>query len=315
MQNINQNLLDLDLLSSEEIQEILNSSKKMENIFYKNYKNKPLMQNKTIAGLFFEPSTRTRISFEHASNLLGIKYIDLSLNESSIKKGESLLNTALTLQAMKVDGLILRHPHSGAPYSLLGQINTPIINAGDGTHAHPSQALTDLYTIQKHFGKIKGLTILIVGDILYSRVARSNILGLSKLGAIVKVCAPATLLPISLLNNNDSCKYTDAYSKISVYTNLEEAIINSNVVMPLRIQKERQMKGHLPSFSEYNSMYGINNKILELAENDVMVMHPGPMNEGVEIDSLVAHGKKSLIEKQVENGISVKMAILNKILN
>ena len=315
MKNINQNLLDLDLLSSKEIQEILNSAKKMEDIFYKNSKNKPLMQNKTIAGLFFEPSTRTRISFEHASNLLGIKYIDLSLNESSIKKGESLLNTALTLQAMKVDGLILRHPHSGAPYSLLGQINTSIINAGDGTHAHPSQALTDLYTIKKHFGKIKGLTILIVGDILYSRVARSNILGLSKLGAIVKVCAPATLLPISLLNNNDCRKYTDTYSKISVYTNLEEAIINSNVVMPLRIQKERQMKGHLPSFSEYNSMYGINNKILELAENDVMVMHPGPMNEGVEIDPVVAHGSKSLIEKQVENGISVKMAILNKILN
>ena len=315
MKNINQNLLDLDLLSSKEIQEILNSAKKMEDIFYKNSKNKPLIQNKTIAGLFFEPSTRTRISFEHASNLLGIKYIDLSLNESSIKKGESLLNTALTLQAMKVDGLILRHPHSGAPYSLLGQINTSIINAGDGTHAHPSQALTDLYTIKKHFGKIKGLTILIVGDILYSRVARSNILGFSKLGANVKICAPATLLPISLLNNNDSCKYTDTYSKISVYTNLEEAIINSNVVMPLRIQKERQMKGHLPSFSEYNSMYGINNKILELAEDDVMVMHPGPMNEGVEIDPVVAHGSKSLIEKQVENGISVKMAILNKILN
>ena len=314
MKNINQNLLDLDLLSSKEIEEILKSAQKMEGIFYKNSKNKPLMLNKTIAGLFFEPSTRTRISFEHASNLLGIKYIDLSLNESSIKKGESLLNTALTLQAMKVDGFILRHPHSGAPYSLLGQINTSIINAGDGTHAHPSQALTDLYTIKKHFGQIKGLTILIVGDILYSRVARSNILGLSKLGAIVKVCAPATLLPISLLKDN-SYQYNDAYSKISVYTNLEEAIVNSNVVMPLRIQKERQMKGHLPSFSEYNSMYGINNKILELAENDVMVMHPGPMNEGVEIDTIVAHGSKSLIEKQVENGISVKMAILDKILN
>jgi len=245
---------------------------------------------------------------------LGIKYIDLSLNESSVKKGESLLNTALTLQAMKIDGLILRHPHSGAPYSLIGQINTSIINAGDGTHAHPSQALTDLYTIQKHFGQIKDLKILIVGDILYSRVARSNILGLSKLGAIVKVCAPATLLPISLLKN-DTSKFNDAYSKISVYTNLEEAIINTNVIMPLRIQKERQMKGHLPSFSDYNSMYGINNKILELAENDVMVMHPGPMNEGVEIDPIVAHGNKSLIENQVENGISVKMAILNKILN
>ena len=286
----------------------------MESIFYKNSKMKPLMVDKTIAGLFFEPSTRTRISFEHASNILGIKYIDLSLNESSIKKGESLLNTALTLQAMKVDGLILRHPHSGAPYSLLGQINTSIINAGDGAHAHPSQALTDLYTIQKHFGQIKGLKILIVGDILYSRVARSNILGLSKLGAMIKVCAPATLLPISLLKNENS-KYSDAYSKLSVYTNLEEAMINSNVVMPLRIQKERQMKGHLPSLSEYNSMYGINNKILESAENDVMVMHPGPMNEGVEIDPLVAHGSKSLIENQVENGIPVKMAILNKILN
>ena len=314
MKNINQNLLDLDLLSSKEIQEILNSAKKMESIFHKNSKMKPLMVDKTIAGLFFEPSTRTRISFEHASNILGIKYIDLSLNESSIKKGESLLNTALTLQAMKVDGLILRHPHSGAPYSLLGQINTSIINAGDGAHAHPSQALTDLYTIQKHFGQIKGLKILIVGDILYSRVARSNILGLSKLGAMIKVCAPATLLPISLLKNENS-KYSDAYSKLSVYTNLEEAMINSNVVMPLRIQKERQMKGHLPSLSEYNSMYGINNKILESAENDVMVMHPGPMNEGVEIDPLVAHGSKSLIENQVENGISVKMAILNKILN
>lgn len=314
MKKINRHLLDLDLLSSEEIQEILNSAKKMESIFYKNSKMKHLMIHKTIAGLFFEPSTRTKVSFEHASNILGIKYIDLSLNESSVKKGESLLNTALTLQAMKIDGLILRHPHSGAPYSLIGQINTSIINAGDGTHAHPSQALTDLYTIQKHFGQIKDLKILIVGDILYSRVARSNILGLSKLGAIVKVCAPATLLPISLLKN-DTSKFNDAYSKISVYTNLEEAIINTNVIMPLRIQKERQMKGHLPSFSDYNSMYGINNKILELAENDVMVMHPGPMNEGVEIDPIVAHGNKSLIENQVENGISVKMAILNKILN
>jgi len=314
LKKINRHLLDLDLLSSEEIQEILNSAKKMESIFYKNSKMKHLMIHKTIAGLFFEPSTRTKVSFEHASNILGIKYIDLSLNESSVKKGESLLNTALTLQAMKIDGLILRHPHSGAPYSLIGQINTSIINAGDGTHAHPSQALTDLYTIQKHFGQIKDLKILIVGDILYSRVARSNILGLSKLGAIVKVCAPATLLPISLLKN-DTSKFNDAYSKISVYTNLEEAIINTNVIMPLRIQKERQMKGHLPSFSDYNSMYGINNKILELAENDVMVMHPGPMNEGVEIDPIVAHGNKSLIENQVENGISVKMAILNKILN
>ena len=310
MKNINNNLLDLDSLSKKQIENILSSAKNMEDIFYNKSKNTLSIPNKTIAGLFFEPSTRTRISFEHASNLLGIKYIDLSLNDSSIKKGESLLNTALTLQAMKVDGLVLRHPHSGAPYSLLGKINTPIINAGDGTHAHPCQALTDLYTAKKHFGKIQGLSILIVGDILYSRVARSNILGFSKLGAKVKICAPATLLPQSLLTSNTN----GIHSKISVFTDLQEAMVNSNIVMPLRIQKERQIKGHLPYFSEYNSIYGINNKILELANSNVMVMHPGPMNEGVEIDPVVAHGEKSLIEKQVENGISVKMAILHKIL-
>ena len=210
--------------------------------------------------------------------------------------------------------IVIRHPNPGAALLLSKNVDSCIVNAGDGTNEHPTQALLDAYSLKERLGDLDGRKILIVGDILYSRVARSNILGLSKLGAIVKVCAPATLLPISLLKDN-SYQYNDAYSKISVYTNLEEAIVNSNVVMPLRIQKERQMKGHLPSFSEYNSMYGINNKILELAENDVMVMHPGPMNEGVEIDTVVAHGSKSLIEKQVENGISVKMAILDKILN
>lgn len=302
-------LLDLDDFTATEIEGVLDQAEAMKEILSRDIRKVPVLRGKTIVTAFFEASTRTRVSFETAGKILSADVINISGAGSSIEKGESLLNTGLTLQAMKADMLVMRHPHSGAPYFLSRKIGTPIINAGDGCHAHPTQSLLDLYTIRERFGIFSNLKVVIVGDILYSRVARSSLWGLVLMGASVVLCGPPTLLPRDLVNRD--FKYEGhPFSQIDIEHDINIALENADVVMPLRIQKERQHGGHLPTMREYSKLYGINSKRLALAKPGALIMHPGPMNEGIEIDTEVAHGVQSVIEEQVTNGVAVRMAIL-----
>lgn len=307
-------VLDIDDYSVEEIEEVLNNTEVMKEILNQEVRKLSLLRGKSIVTLFFEPSTRTRISFEQAGKILGADVINVSSHGSSVEKGESLYNTALTLQAMKCDVVVLRHSHAGAPYFLSRYLESAVINAGDGFHAHPTQALIDLYTINSHLGSIKGVKVVIVGDYLYSRVARSNILGLSTMGARVVVCAPPTLMPSVSLENN-SIETEGKFPSITVETDLEKALDGADVVMTLRLQSERQQAGHLPTLREYSKLYGITEERLRCARPNVLIMHPGPMNEGVELDSRVAHCDNSVIEDQVTNGVAVRMAILFSIFS
>jgi aspartate carbamoyltransferase catalytic subunit len=302
-------ILDLDDFSREEIEAVLQNTSAMKEVLRRDIKKVPTLRGKTVITLFYEASTRTRVSFEQAGKILSADVINVSSSGSSAEKGESLYNTALTLQAMNADIIVMRHPHSGAPHFLARFLDSCVINAGDGTHAHPTQALLDIYTIQSHLGKVEGLKVVIVGDILYSRVARSNLWGLTKMGAQVVLCAPPTLLPSDFLNGYRSIE-GHPFAAVRVETSVERALDGADVVMALRLQLERQQAGHLPTLREYSRMYGINPRRLELAQPHVLVMHPGPMNEGIEIDPDVAHGAQSVIEEQVTNGVAVRMAVL-----
>ena len=307
------NILDLDDFSREEIEAVIQNTDAMKEVLQRDIKKVPTLRGKSVITLFYEASTRTRVSFEQAGKILSADVINVSGSGSSVEKGESLYNTALTIQAMNADIIIIRHPHAGAPHFLARFLDSCVINAGDGAHAHPTQALLDLYTIQSHLGKIEGLKVVIVGDILHSRVARSNLWGLTKMGAQVVLCAPPTLIPSDFLNGYRSME-GHPFASVQIETNVERALEGADVVMALRLQLERQQAGLLPTLREYSRMYGITPKRLELAKPDVLVMHPGPMNEGIEIDPEVAHGARSVIEEQVTNGVAVRMAVLYSVV-
>ncbi len=305
-------VLDLDDFTREEIGEVLDNTAVMKEVLSRDIRKVPTLRGKSIVTLFYEASTRTRVSFEQAGKVLSADVINVSSGGSSVEKGESLYNTALTLQAMSADVIVIRHPHPGAPHFLARNLDSNVINAGDGAHAHPTQALLDIYTIKERLGRVEGLRVAIVGDILYSRVVRSNLWGLIAMGAQVVLCGPPTLIPRDF---SDGYLGADGhpFASVEIETNVEAALDGADVVMALRIQRERQAGGHLPSLREYSRMYGINQARLKLASPDVLVMHPGPMNEGVEIDPAVAHGAQSVIEEQVTNGVAVRMALLYRL--
>lgn len=311
--NGRRHILDLDDFSLAEIEGVLETTDAMSEILHRDIKKVPTLRGKSIVTLFYEPSTRTRVSFEQAGKILSADVINISVDGSSVKKGESLYNTAKTIQAMGADIIIIRHPHSGAPYLMADHLDACVINAGDGTHAHPSQALLDIYTIQKHFDRTQGLKVVIVGDILHSRVARSNLWGLTKIGAEVVLCAPLTLIPLDFLNDYRSHE-GHPLSSIQVESDVERALEHADVVMVLRLQRERQQVGHIPTLREYSRFYQINERRLSRANPNVLVMHPGPMNEGIEIDTTVAHGAHSVIEEQVNNGVAIRMALLYSVI-
>ena len=304
-------VLDLDEFSRDEISAVIESAKGMAEVLGRDIKKVPTLRGKVVVTLFYESSTRTRISFEEAGKVLSADVINMTASASSVEKGESLLNTGLTLQAMGVDVIVIRHPSSGAPYLLAQQLErVGIINAGDGIHAHPTQALLDLYTVQDKLGNINGLKVVIVGDVLHSRVARSNLWGFSKMGAKVVVCGPATLLPLELLHRNGEDDLPEELASVEADTDLDRAIQGADVVMALRLQSERQDAGFLPSLREYIRRWQITDERLAKAKPGALVMHPGPMNEGIEISSSIAHGGNSVIEEQVTNGVAVRMALL-----
>jgi aspartate carbamoyltransferase catalytic subunit len=302
-------LLDLDDLSAGEIAGLLDSAEGMREVLSRDVRKTPALRGKSVITLFYEASTRTRVSFEQAGKVLSADVINVTADASSVKKGESLLNTALTLQAMGVDAIVMRHPHSGAPYFVARQVDAAVINAGDGTHAHPTQALLDLFTIRRRLGALAGRRVAIVGDVLYSRVARSDIHALRRMGAEVVVSGPPTLLPPGLVPGHATPE-GHPFEGVQVAWSADEACEGADVVMALRIQKERQNAGHLPDLREYSARWGINSKRLALAKPGALLMHPGPMNEGVEISPEVAHGAQSVIEEQVQNGVAVRMAVL-----
>ncbi len=302
-------LLDVDTLSPAEVTSILESAEGMAEVLSRDVRKTPALRGKTVITLFYEASTRTRVSFEQAGKVLGADVINVTADSSSVKKGESLLNTALTLRAMHVDAIVMRHPHSGAPYFVADHVDASVINAGDGTHAHPTQALVDLYTIRRHFGRLSGLRVAIIGDILYSRVVRSDMHGLRKMGAEVVVCGPRTLLPPGFAPG-ETVPEGLPFQGVRVAASADEAVEGADVVMALRIQSERQSAGHLPDLREYSARWGVNSRRLSLANPGALLMHPGPMNEGIEVSSDVAHGAQSVVEEQVANGVAVRMAVL-----
>jgi aspartate carbamoyltransferase catalytic subunit len=261
--------------------------------------------------LFYEASTRTRISFEEAGKVLSADVINMGASGRSVEKGESLLNTGLTLQAMGVDIIAVRHPHAGAPYLLARHLpKVSVINAGDGIHAHPTQALLDLFTAREKLGRLEGLKVVIVGDVLHSRVARSGLWGFAQMGARVTLCGPTTLLPPDLLHLNGGVPEGHPLASVKVDTNLDRAIEGADIVMALRLQSERQDSGFFPSLREYVRRWQVTENRLAQAKANVLVMHPGPMNEGIEISTSLAHGSSSVIEDQVTNGVALRMAVL-----
>lgn len=297
-------ILDLDDFSREEIEVVFETADAMKSILSREIKKVPALRGKSLVTLFYEASTRTRASFELAAKNLSADVVSITTSTSSVEKGESLLDTIHTLEALGADAIVMRHPQSGAPYLAARNSLKRIINAGDGWHAHPTQALLDLYTIREKLGGIAGLKVTIVGDILHSRVARSDIWGLATMGAQVTVCGPPTLLPPG---------FATTYP-VTVQTNLEQAIKGAHVVMALRLQKERQQTGLLPRLREYIALYQINQQRLALALPNALLMHPGPVNEGVEVSSQVVRGAQSVIDTQVANGVAVRMAILYLLL-
>ena len=303
-------LLDLDELTRDEIQLVLDTADAMKEVLQREVPRVPALRGKTIVTLFYEASTRTRASFELAGKALGADVINVAASGSSVEKGESLVDTVRTLQAIGADVLVMRHSASGAPYLAARHLEASVINAGDGWHAHPTQALLDLYTIRSHLGgSLEGRRVVIVGDIAHSRVARSNLWGLTALGAEVTVCAPPTLLPAGLRPGAQVAP-ADGLPSVAVETDLDGAIAGADVVMALRLQKERMAAGLLPSLREYATLYQVNEQRVRLAKPGALVMHPGPVNEGIEISPGVASGVQSVIEEQVTNGVAVRMAAL-----
>lgn len=296
-------LLDIESLSKEEINLILDTGESLKEISTRQIKKVPTLRGKTIINLFMEPSTRTRTSFELAGKRLSADVINISGSNSSLVKGESLRDTAHNLQAMKPDIIVLRHNVPGSPYILSRILPCSIINAGDGAHEHPTQALLDMLTIREKKGQIEGLKIAIVGDISHSRVARSNIWGLTKMGAEVTVVGPPTLIPVEIEKLG-----------VKVSHNFQEVIPEMDVITMLRIQLERQGKSLFPTLREYSKLFGLSRAKLAQAKDDVLIMHPGPLNRGVEIEAEVADGPYSVILDQVTNGLAVRMAIMYLLL-
>ncbi len=291
-------LLGLRGVPKEEIEEILINASQLKRILESNSKKTPHLQGKSIITLFYENSTRTRMSFELASKYMSAAAANISASGSSIQKGETLIDTGVTLDRMGTDVIIIRHPHSGAPHLLARHVNASVLNAGDGVNEHPTQALLDMLTMRERFGEIKGLRVAIVGDIEHSRVARSNAFGLATMGASVVFAGPPTLMPPVPMPG------------IEVTTDVEAAVRGADVVMALRIQKERIGTPRFPSEREYARIFGLNKERLELAKEHALIMHPGPMNRGVEITSDVADSQDSRIDEQVTNGVAVRMALL-----
>jgi aspartate carbamoyltransferase catalytic subunit len=292
-------LTGLEGLTAEQIRTILDVAEPFKEISERPIKKVPVLRGKTIVNLFYEPSTRTRVSFEFAEKRLSADTVNISGTGSSIVKGENLVDTARNLEAMRIDMVVIRHSSSGAAQFLAERIPSNVINAGDGQHEHPTQGLLDMLTIRDRLGTLENRRICIVGDILHSRVARSNIYGLLKLGAEVAVCGPPTLIPQGIEELG-----------VCVFKRVEEAIEWADVLNILRLQLERMKAGYIPSLREYNRFFGVSVARLEKAPRDILILHPGPMNRGVEIDSDVADGPHSVILKQVTNGVAVRMAVL-----
>ena len=292
-------LLDIQSLTPEEITTVLDTARAFKNVGERAIKKVPALRGKTVVNLFVEPSTRTRISFELAAQRLTADIVNFTAEASSLKKGETLKDTAKNLEALNADIIIIRHGATGAPHFLARFLNSSVVNAGDGAHEHPTQALLDVFTIREKKGTLAGLNVTILGDILYSRVARSNIWALLKLGANVTLCGPSTLVPKTF--EQMGCKVT---------FNLDEAIAGADIINLLRIQHERQRKTMFPSLGEYTSLFSLNKARLALTKPDAIIMHPGPINRGVEIDSEIADSSRSVILEQVTNGLAVRMAVL-----
>ncbi len=296
---LGKDLLGLEELTREQILGILDTSEPFKEISERAIKKVPVLRGKTIVNAFFENSTRTRISFEFAEKRLSADTVSFAAGGSSVSKGETLVDTARNLEAMRIDMVVIRHGSSGAAHFLAERIASNVINAGDGQHEHPTQALLDMLTIRDHLGDLEGKRVCIVGDVLHSRVARSNIWGLRKVGAEVAVCAPKTLLPSHVEELG-----------VTVFRRIEEAIEWADALNILRLQLERMHAGFVPSLREYNRVFGVTRERLDRAPRDILILHPGPMNRGVEIDSAVADGPHSVILQQVTNGVAVRMAVL-----
>jgi len=292
-------LLGLEGVPQEDIVAILDAAETFREVLDREIKKLPTLRGLTVLNLFYEASTRTRISFELAEKRLSADSINFSKATSSVSKGESLRDTVQNIEAMKIDMVVVRHASSGVPYFLTQCMDANIINAGDGTHEHPTQALLDMLTIRQKYGKLKGLRVVLVGDVMHSRVIRSNIWGLKTMGASVALCGPSTLIPHGV--EEFEC---------DVYTNVDEALEGADVVNVMRIQLERQKAGMFPSLREYTNLFGINRERLKRLNRNYTIMHPGPMNRGVEISTEVADGDKSVILDQVTNGVAVRMAVL-----
>ncbi len=296
---IGKDLLALESLSGDQIRLLLDTAEPFKEISERAIKKVPTLRGKTIVNLFFESSTRTRISFEFAEKRLSADTVNVAASGSSVQKGETLVDTARNLEAMRIDMVVIRHGSSGAAKFLADRIESNVINAGDGTHEHPTQGLLDLLTLRDHLGDLAGRKVCICGDVLHSRVARSNIWGLKKLGVEVGVCGPRSLLPNAIESMG-----------VTVFEHIEDAIEWADALNILRLQLERMHAGYIPSLREYNRVFGVTSARLEKAPRDLLILHPGPMNRGVEIDSDVADGPHSLILNQVTNGVAVRMAVL-----
>ncbi|MFL5560323.1 MAG: aspartate carbamoyltransferase catalytic subunit [Gemmatimonadaceae bacterium] len=296
---LGKDLLALEPLSAAQIKLILDTAEPFKEISERAIKKVPTLRGATIVNLFFEASTRTRISFEFAEKRLSADTVNVASSGSSVSKGETLVDTARNLEAMRIDMVVIRHGASGAAKFLADRIESNVINAGDGTHEHPTQGLLDLLTLRDHFRKIEGLKVCVCGDVLHSRVARSNIHGLQKLGAEVAVCGPRSLMPNAI----------DQLG-VKVFDRIEDAIQWADALNILRLQLERMTAGYIPSLREYNRVFGVTRERLERAPKDILILHPGPMNRGVEIDSDVADGPHSVILNQVTNGVAIRMAVL-----
>lgn len=296
---LGKDLLGLEDLSREQILGILDTSEPFKEISERAIKKVPVLRGKTIVNAFFESSTRTRISFEFAEKRLSADTVNFAAGGSSVSKGESLVDTARNLEAMRIDMVVIRHGSSGAAQFLAQRIASNVINAGDGKHEHPTQGLLDLLTLRDHFGRLDGIRVCIVGDVLHSRVARSNIWGLRKVGAEVAVCAPKTLLPPLIEELG-----------VTVFRRIEDAIEWADALNILRLQLERMTGGFVPSLREYNRVFGVTRQRLARSTREILILHPGPMNRGVEIDSDVADGPNSVILKQVTNGVAIRMGVL-----
>ena len=292
-------LLDIESLTVEEITTVLDTARAFKAVGERAIKKVPALRGKTVVNLFIEPSTRTRTSFELSAKRLSADVINITTSSSSLVKGETLKDTALNLQALKADIIVIRHSAAGAPHFLARLLSASVINAGDGAHEHPTQALLDMFTIREKKGRIKGLNVTILGDILYSRVARSDIWALTKLGAKVTLCGPSTLVP--RVFEQMGCRVT---------YDVDEAIRDADIINLLRIQHERQRKSMFPGLNEYTSLFGLNKARLARTKPDALIMHPGPINRGVEIDSEIADCGRSVILEQVTNGLAVRMAVL-----